>query len=495
MEFSIETLGKIREFPLNNTNLKLLNSCDVYVLAHRTLRLVTQMFERCECRRFLYIKDNSVYFIAGNKLCILHIANFDDFFDVLLERGEISDTPLDKKTAHFYTVLYAWSLGTAILESSLLKLAVPKQFKAVSSQYLYRGIRLRPSSVKALLAGKSVELKPRKCTSWTTLPSIAKHFRNTEVNGAASDGCVIRIPTKQLPVFVNLKKALGNFQVFEEREVIVLGNGVDSVNSDNIYWRSWKTDEETRQEDARSYYVTSNRVVILESVYVKHEMLRINSLAAFKKYAGCPAYYATHDRQFLLKTGGKVRDISFRGFVVVGNSTLLDLDHDNLITVRNLDSLLKEMLRLDVILQYSSAEATAILLSANWRIALDGSPAVASYLKSLAIPSDYRTVSFNPVYIKLVGLSDAAKTGLENRKPFQLNRVTFGYRKKQEAIFEMKYSGEKYADNSAVISCTVTPEQIFLNPAVAFPKNEYCKNSVFIAPHKIENYKLVAKSY
>lgn len=112
------------------------------------------------------------------------------------------------------------------LEQLLLSCDVPSRYRVVSGDTLYRTLRLQ----NAVSSSNTVSLKPRKCSSWTTELEVAEEFLEEFGN------VILKMPTSKADVIVNLGhedfSQLNRYH--SEYEVIVRGNGIDTVTTENI---------------------------------------------------------------------------------------------------------------------------------------------------------------------------------------------------------------------------------------------------------------------
>lgn len=133
----------------------------------------------------------------------------------------------DIKAAALYI---QWDNATAAsrpaLEERFKALNVSKQFKKAPRK-LYRGMQLDPKHIKALSDGKSIPLKPRVVSSWTTKYYNAKTFTGYE------NGLIVIEQFGPQDICVNLHLLdeffglpLEDRYVMSENEILVYGNGI-----------------------------------------------------------------------------------------------------------------------------------------------------------------------------------------------------------------------------------------------------------------------------
>lgn len=218
------------------SNLSALAKCGQYYTVKKGTSFVAK-----ENRKFLNIEDTEIFWVRDN--CLYRFSyefekyTFNKLNDLLYEMTESNFlVPVEKNEAYAVAFFYVWKVLSSAkgmpknISDYALKLKAPSAWRTCSKM-VYRGFRLTEEQVAQVKRGQSIELDGRPVSSWTTDKSVAEDF----ILNFQNTGVILSAKPAELDIILNTDKVkyLPDYMT-SEHEVIVRGNGVDTISKKTV---------------------------------------------------------------------------------------------------------------------------------------------------------------------------------------------------------------------------------------------------------------------
>ena len=174
-------------------------------------------------KRFLVAIDGEWYQIRPKQFPI------EECVERLIKQKAITKISATTSKMYEFVLLFQINSGdtTAKLDALYNKyknISIPQKYKQINGMF-YRGITLKADDFKRFKAGESFKLQKRVITSWSIDKGKAAAF------AGGSTGLIMKVTSKDVDIFINLSHADFDWTPYaEEKEVIVKGNGLESIS-------------------------------------------------------------------------------------------------------------------------------------------------------------------------------------------------------------------------------------------------------------------------
>lgn len=231
-------------------NYEKLITWDMYVLYKGVLKTnndkVNGVLHDDEDTMFWFDRKSKVY-----RDGVYYIVN-EDFIESI-KRDKFRITKISPIYVPIYTLLHMYTrINKWIVDPATV--AIPSSLQECNKPTLYRGLVLTEGQAKDIIEGKPIKLEDKKYTSWGISPDIAEGFAIGDTVHKVK-GCILQIPTSKVKILAYLKDSIFHYDV---GEVIIYGNGVDTITLSNIYWLSWTDVKELKNKNNKDEEVEHN---------------------------------------------------------------------------------------------------------------------------------------------------------------------------------------------------------------------------------------------